>query len=132
MEDARLLLVDDEEDIVETVKYSLELRGFNVDVAYDGVTALSMARSGRYNLIILDVMLPAKNGYEISRAIKEEVEDGKLPPVAIILLTARKLDSDLREEFVATWSKADACIYKPFEMDDLLENIASLTETVTG
>ena len=62
--------------------------------------------------------------------LKEEMEKGTLTPFGIILITARKLDSELREEFVSTWSKADACIYKPFEMDDLLESIATVGATI--
>jgi two-component system, OmpR family, alkaline phosphatase synthesis response regulator PhoP len=130
MEQPRVLLVDDEQDIVDTIKYSLELRGFDVDVAYDGISALSMARDRRYSVMVLDVMLPGKNGYEVSRLLKEDIENGKRDPLGIILITARKLDSELREEFVSTWSKADVCIYKPFEMDDLLEAIAKVTEAV--
>jgi DNA-binding response OmpR family regulator len=130
MEPIRVLLVDDEQDIVDTVKYSLELRGYHVDAAYDGISAMSMARSGKYQLLVLDVMLPGKNGYEVSRIIKDEVEKGRINPVGIILITARKLDNDLREEFVSTWSKADVCIYKPFEMDNLLENMTKLLEAV--
>lgn len=130
MEQTRVLLVDDEQDIVDTIKYSLELRGFDVDVAYDGLAALEMARAGDYNVLVLDVMLPGKNGYDVSRLLKEDMENGTLKPFGIILITARKLDSELREEFVSTWSKADVCIYKPFEMEDLLENIATVGQTL--
>jgi DNA-binding response OmpR family regulator len=130
METTKVLLVDDEQDIVDTIKYSLELRGYEVDAAYDGVSALSMARAGEYDIVVLDVMLPGKNGYEVSRVIKEEVDKGAIDPVGIILITARKLDNDLREEFVSTWSRADVCIYKPFEMEDLLENMTKLLDTV--
>jgi len=126
MEQLKVLLVDDEQDIVDTVKYSLELRGYEVDAAYDGVSALAMARGGGYNMIILDVMLPGKNGYEVSRTLKEEMEAGKIDAAGVLLFTARKLDNELREEFVATWSKADSVIYKPFEMDDLLGKLQSL------
>lgn len=126
MEQVKVLLVDDEKDIVDTVKYSLELRGYEVDAAYDGISAMAMVRSGGYDVIILDVMLPGKNGYEVSRTLKEEMEAGKIDTAGIVLFTARKLDSELREEFVATWSKADDCIYKPFEMEDLLEKIQAL------
>ena len=130
MEQTKVLLVDDEQDIVDTIKYSLELRGFAVDAAYDGVSALAMARTGNYDVLVLDVMLPGKNGYEVSRLLKDEVENGKLDPLGVILITARKLDSELREEFVSTWSRADVCIYKPFEMEDLLENIATVVDAV--
>ncbi|MDH3197035.1 MAG: response regulator [Candidatus Krumholzibacteria bacterium] len=132
MDNLRILLVDDEQDIVDTIKYSLELRGYEVDVAYDGLSALHKGREGRYGLMILDVMLPGKNGYEVSRLLKEEMEASTVPPFKILLITARKLDNDLREEFVSTWSKADACLYKPFDLEALLERIGDLAgDTIT-
>lgn len=128
MEQIKILLVDDEQDIVDTVKYSLELRGYTVDEAYDGPSALAKARRGDYDVMVLDVMLPGKNGYEVSRLLKEDMEKDVIDPFGIILFTARKLDNEFREEFVSTWSRADACIYKPFDMEDLLEKI----EVATG
>ncbi|MEE9271020.1 MAG: response regulator [Candidatus Krumholzibacteria bacterium] len=132
MENIRILLVDDEQDIVDTIKYSLELRGYDVDVAYDGVSALAKARKGLYNVLLLDVMLPGKNGYEVSRLLKEDMAKNHIASFGIILITARRLDTEVREEFVATWSKADACIYKPFEMEDLTDTITSLLEAVVS
>ena len=128
MEPVRVLLVDDERDIVDTVKYSLELRGFDVDVAYDGESALKKARAGRYALVLLDVMLPGKNGYEVSRTLKEDMARGDVTPFKIMLITARKLDHAVREDFVATWSKADACLYKPFDLEGLLGRMTTLLE----
>lgn len=132
MESVRVLLVDDERDIVDTVKYSLELRGFQVDVAYDGDSALKKARSGRYALMLLDVMLPARNGYEVSRLLKDEMTRGDVPFFKIMLITARKLDNAIREEFVSTWSKADACLYKPFDLEALLDRMTGLLEPATA
>jgi two-component system alkaline phosphatase synthesis response regulator PhoP len=126
MDNVKVLLVDDEQDIVDTVKYSLELRGHTVDVAYDGPNALARARRGHYDVMVLDVMLPGKNGYEVSRLLKEDMERKTIEPFGIILFTARKLGNEFREDFVSTWSKADAVIYKPFEMEDLLSKIADL------
>jgi DNA-binding response OmpR family regulator len=108
------------------------MRGVNVDVAYDGNTALTMARSGGYAIIVLDVMLPGKNGYEVSRQLKDEMERGEVPPLKILLITARKLDNAVREEFVSTWSKADACLYKPFDLDGLMEHLTALLGTPTA
>ncbi len=125
MNQPRILMVEDDEDIVETVKYSLELRGYAVDVAYDGLHALRKARKNVYDLMLLDIMLPGKNGYEVSRILKEEMEQGKIASFDIIVLTARKVDSPEREVFLSTWSRAEEYIYKPFEMDDLLERISS-------
>jgi DNA-binding response OmpR family regulator len=132
MDSLRVLLVDDEQDIVDTIKYSLELRGYLVDVAYDGLNALDRGRRGDYAIMILDVMLPGKNGYEVSRVLKEEKDSGKIEPFKILLITARKLDNDLREDFVATWSRADACLYKPFDLEGLLAEVGDLLDTVAS
>ncbi len=123
MDGYRILIVEDDEDIVETLKYSLGLRGFEIDVAYDGLHALRKARKNNYDIMLLDIMLPGKNGYEVSRILKEEMESGKLDPFKIIVLTARKVDNAEREDFLTTWSKADEYIYKPFELDDLVNRI---------
>ena len=123
MEGYRILIVEDDEDIVETLKYSLGLRGFEIDVAYDGLHALRMARKNDYDIMLLDIMLPGKNGYEVSRILKEEMESGKINPFKIIVITARKVDNPEREDFLTTWSKADEYIYKPFELDDLIDRI---------
>jgi len=132
MDSHRILLVDDEQDIVDTIKYSLELRGYAIDVAYDGLTALDRARRGKYAIMILDVMLPGKNGYEVSRMLKDEMDDGTLNPFKILLITARKLDNELREEFVSTWSRADACLYKPFDLEGLLKELGKLLDPVAS
>jgi DNA-binding response OmpR family regulator len=124
MKGYRILVVEDDEDIVETVKYSLEVKGFVVDVAYDGLHALRKARKDHYDLMLLDIMLPGKNGYEVSRILKEEMEQQKIEHFPILVLTARKVNSPEREDFLATWSKADEFMYKPFEMDDLIKRIA--------
>lgn len=121
----RILIVEDDEDIVETVKYALEQRGFSVDVAYDGLHALRKARENHYDMMLLDIMLPGKNGYEVSRILKEEMEQGKIEPFNILVLTARKVDNPEREDFLSTWSKADEYMYKPFEMDDLVDRITT-------
>jgi DNA-binding response OmpR family regulator len=128
MKGYRILVVEDDEDIVETVKYSLEVKGFVVDVAYDGLHALRKARKGGYDLMLLDIMLPGKNGYEVSRMLKEEMEQQKIDAFPILVLTARKVNSPEREDFLATWSKADEFMYKPFEMDALIKRIVAHME----
>ncbi len=123
----RVMVVDDEPDIVETLEYSLELRGFQVATAYDGLEALEKAKSQPPDVMLLDVMLPGCNGYEVSRLLKEWMDtDTAARPFPILLLTARRVNSPEREKFIATWSRADACIYKPFEMDTVLGKIEEL------
>ncbi len=68
------MVVDDEPDIVETLEYSLELRGYQVTTAFDGLDALERAKQNPPDVLLLDVMLPGCNGYEVSRLLKEWME----------------------------------------------------------
>ena len=125
----RILVVDDEPDILETLKYSLGRRGFEVMTAIDGLEGLEKAKRLPPDFMILDVMLPGCNGYEVSRMLKEWMDnDPEAVSFPIMLLTARKVDSRDREKFIATWSRADACMYKPFELDEVVATIHNLTE----
>ena len=125
----RILVVDDEPDILETLEYSLGRRGFDVSTAVDGLEGLDKAKRNPPDFMILDVMLPGCNGYEVSRMLKEWMEnDPVAKPFPIMLLTARKVDSRDREKFISTWSRADACMYKPFELDEVVSTVHDLTQ----
>ena len=125
----RILVVDDEPDILETLKYSLGKRGFEVATAIDGLEGLDKAKRMPPDFMILDVMLPGCNGYEVSRMLKEWMDnDPEAVAFPIMLLTARKVDSRDRERFIATWSRADTCMYKPFELEEIVSTIHKLTE----
>ena len=125
----RILVVDDEPDILETLEYSLAKQGFEVATALDGLEGLDKAKRLPPDFMILDVMLPGCNGYEVSRMLKEWMEnDPEAKPFPIMLLTARKVDSHDREKFIATWSRADACLYKPFELEEVVSRIVELTQ----
>ena len=124
----RILIVDDEPDILETLEYSLARKGFEVATALDGLEGLDKAKRFPPDFMILDVMLPGCNGYEVSRMLKEWMEnDPEAKPFPIMLLTARKVDTHDREKFIATWSRADACLYKPFQLEDVVSRITELT-----
>ena len=130
MAKAKILLADDEADIVETIQFNLESEGYDVITARDGLEALETARKVEPDIIILDVMMPKENGYRVSRMIKEDEQSGKISKrIPIILLTARNLEGDPdREKLFNDFSKADIMMYKPFEMDDLLKRIEGLLE----
>jgi len=129
----RILIVDDEPDILETLEYSLSNRGYEVATALDGLEGLDKAKRFPPDFMILDVMLPGCNGYEVSRMLKEWMEnDPEAKPFPIMLLTARKVDSHDREKFIATWSRADACLYKPFELDDVVNTISELASNTAS
>jgi len=118
---ANILIVDDEPDIVETLDFALRRRGFSVRCAYDGDEAMRLAKDEPPDLMLLDVMLPGTNGYEVSRQLKESMAGG--PGFPILLLTARRVSSPEREEFVSAWSRADSVLYKPFALDRLVAEI---------
>jgi len=129
----RVLVVDDESDVVETIKFSLEQEGFEVLTAYDGYEALDAVRVEEPDLLVLDVMLPKENGYRVSRFIKEDVKSGKLSKnIAVLLLTGRRLDNDPeREATFMDFSQADLMMYKPFDIDELIKNIHGLLSSST-
>jgi two-component system alkaline phosphatase synthesis response regulator PhoP len=123
----RILVVDDKEDIVETVSFCLTQEGFEVVAAFDGQQALEVARREQPDLIVLDVMLPKENGYQVARFLREDWQEGRLPKMpAILMLTARTVFDAQREEFLQTWSGADVFMYKPFDLDELTARVKSL------
>ncbi|MFQ5348962.1 MAG: PleD family two-component system response regulator [Thermoanaerobaculia bacterium] len=126
MQPKRILVVDDEPDVVETIEVCLALEGYEVLTAANGIDGLNLALTQRPDLVLLDVMMPGENGYRVARAIRESEETaGVVEPVPIILLTARDLSSDPeREQTFLDFSQADLMMYKPFEMDDLVARIS--------
>ncbi|OGC05222.1 two-component system response regulator [candidate division WOR-1 bacterium RIFOXYA12_FULL_43_27] len=116
----KILLVDDEPELVEMVKMRLAANGFEVITAGDGVEGLEKARSEKPDLIILDLMLPKMNGYEVCRLLKFEEKTGKIP---IILFSARAQESD---KATGKDVGADAYIVKPFEPQALIAKINEL------
>ena len=128
-----ILVVDDEPDIVETLDFALRRKGYEVRVAYDGEAALESARAHPPDLMLLDVMMPGRNGYEISREIKEWARTAPgVEEFPVMLVTARRLNSPQREEFVSTWSQADDVLYKPFGITRLLDRVNELCPCPAG
>ena len=123
LERPRILVVDDETDISESVSFCLEQEGYSVKSACNGYEALGVIRAWLPHVVLLDVMMPGENGYRVSRMVKEDQDSGALPPVAIVLVTARKLDDPEREQTFAEFSRADAVLYKPFDIDDLIATV---------
>lgn len=125
---ATILLVDDEPDVIETVKYRLEQEGYRVLTAGDGLEALKMVLAKHPDLLVLDVMLPGENGYRVAHKIREDQAAGTYPGrLPIILVTARDLSSDPdREKIFMEFSGADRVIYKPFDLEDLVGQIGEL------
>lgn len=116
----RILVVDDDREIVRIVRTYLEQAGFQALVAYTGATALHSIRHDQPNLVVLDVMLPDQDGWQITRMIRNDPHLATLP---IILLTARVEDSD---KIVGLELGADDYITKPFNPREVVARVRSL------
>ena len=114
---ARALVVDDEKLIVKGIRFSLEQDGMEVDCAYDGEEAINMAREREYDIVLLDVMLPKYDGYEVCQAIREFSE------MPIIMLTAKGNDMD---KILGLEYGADDYITKPFNILEVKARIRAI------
>lgn len=122
MAEQKVLVVDDEPDFVETIKFELENEGYQVIVAVDGVEALEKAHLEEPDLILLDIVLPKIDGYQVCRALKKSSNE-KFSKLPIIMVTAR--DKLVDEKMQATCGANDYVV-KPFEPDDMLLKIEKL------
>lgn len=116
----RILVVDDEPDIVETLKFRLESKGYEVITAFDGLEALEKARKGKPDLIILDIMLPKMDGYQVCRLLKF---DEKYSSIPVVMLTAKTQEAD---KVTGLKTGADVYVTKPFDANKLLEIIKEM------
>ncbi|NPV53095.1 MAG: response regulator transcription factor [Firmicutes bacterium] len=114
---ARVLIVDDEPSIVELVKFNLEKEGFTCTGTYDGESALEAVRRDKPDLVILDVMLPKKDGFEICKILRQET---KIP---IIMLTAKDTEVD---KILGLELGADDYITKPFSPRELVARVRAI------
>ena len=115
--DERLLLVEDDASIRVIVSIGLKAAGFRVATAMDGRQGLASARSGGFDAVILDVMLPSLDGFEVCREIR------KFSRVPIVMLTAR---TDLIDVVVGLESGADDYVKKPFELPELIARLRAV------
>ena len=113
----KILVVDDEKLLVKGIKFNLENEGYTVDACYDGESAVSMARSENYDLIILDLMMPKKDGLQACQEIRG------FSTVPIIMLTARSEDAD---KLMGFESGADDYVTKPFNILELKARVRAL------
>lgn len=113
----RVLVVDDEKLLVKGIKFNLENDGYQVDTAYDGAQALSMIKEQKYDIIILDLMLPEVNGLEVCRKIRENSN------VPVIMLTAK---SEGVDKLIGFEYGADDYVTKPFDILELKARIRAI------
>jgi DNA-binding response OmpR family regulator len=118
----RILAVDDEPMVLDVIKTRLEFAGYEVITAADGLEGLKRVRAGHPDLIVLDLILPGLNGYQICRMLKG---DDRYRGIPILMLTARSQEKDVAEGMRAG---ADAYMAKPYETDEFVAKVKSLLE----
>ena len=118
----KILVVDDEKDITETLSFMLKATGYDVLTANDGEEGLKCAKEENPDLIILDVMMPKINGYKIARLLKY---DNKYKHIPIVMVTARGQDSD---KLIGEETGANEYITKPFEFEEVLKSVRKYLE----
>lgn len=121
VKETKILVVDDEPSITKSIQYSFEKEGYNVLVAHTGPDGVEMAKQHKPNLVILDVMLPDLDGYEVCRMIRQEL------PAPIIMLTAKGEEID---KVVGLEIGADEYVTKPFSLRELQARVKALLRLV--
>ena len=114
---SKILVVEDDPNILESVKYNLQKDGYDTLTAVDGAQALEIAGIGKPDLIILDILLPQMNGFEVCRILRKEMA------IPIIMLTARDTEID---KITGLDLGADDYVTKPFSMRELMSRVRSL------
>ncbi|MGE0396032.1 MAG: response regulator [Kofleriaceae bacterium] len=117
---ANILVVDDDPEIVSMLSTRLTKRGYNVSTAADGHRALELAKRERPDIVLLDVMMPGKSGWEVARALKQ---DPVTQSIKIVMVTAI---GESVNELTSPLYGADAHLDKPFEFEKLEKIIAKL------
>jgi two-component system, OmpR family, copper resistance phosphate regulon response regulator CusR len=114
----KMLLVEDEQNVSSFIKKGLEEQGYNVEVAYDGFMGIKLALEHEYDLVILDIILPGRNGYEVCHEIRNLKKE-----IPVLMLTALGTMHDKLKGFEMG---ADDYLLKPFHFEELLARIRSL------
>ena len=116
----KVLIVDDEKQFIEMIQIRLESKGYEVIVAYNGQEGLEKAKSENPDLIILDVMMPKLDGFEVCHLLKNDARYSEIP-IIICTAMAQKIDSETSQKV-----KANAYITKPFDHTVLLSKMDEL------
>jgi DNA-binding response OmpR family regulator len=113
-----ILIIEDEKDMVTGLRFNLEASGYSVLAAADGEEGYRLAHEAQPDLVILDLMLPKRNGYDVCRSLKQE-----LPQLPVIMLTARSQEADV---VLGLELGADDYVTKPFSVLELIARIKSI------
>lgn len=125
IEHTRILLIEDHRDLAETIVDFLETMGCIVDYAADGLSGLHLARTQRFDVILLDVMLPGIDGIELARKVRDQHSSA----VPILMITAR---DELNDKLAGFEAGADDYLVKPFDLPELVARITSLVRRTRG
>ena len=117
-----ILIVDDEPNIVISIEYLMKRAGYEVATAYDGQQALDFLADNSPALMILDVMMPNKNGFEVCKEVRA---DNRFADMPILMLTAKGREAEMNKGLSLG---ADAYITKPFSTHDLVERVKALLQ----
>ena len=120
---ASILIADDEPNILISLEFLLKRAGYNVSLARDGQQALDAILRDRPQLVLLDVMMPVKTGFEVCQAVRA---DDSLNGIRILMLSAKGRDTDLAKGLALG---ADAYMTKPFSTRELLQKVQSMLAT---
>jgi DNA-binding response OmpR family regulator len=121
---ARVLVVDDEADLIRILQFGLQAIGYQVETASDGQEALKKARETKPDIILLDLMLPKLDGYKVCRLLKFDERYKNIP---IIILSARTQEGD---QLLAMEMGANRFITKPYDFSEVLSHIEALLKSV--
>jgi two-component system, OmpR family, alkaline phosphatase synthesis response regulator PhoP len=116
----RILIADDEENIVISLEYLLKREGFEVSIAHDGEQAVEMIRAELPDLVLLDVMMPRKSGFEVCQEVRA---DPSLRSVRILMLTAKGRETEVTKGLALG---ADSYVTKPFSTKELVERVRAI------
>ena len=120
--DKKVLIADDEQNIVISLEFLMKREGYQVEVANDGEEAVRRIRALRPDLVLLDVMMPKKSGFEVCQEVKS---DPALGGVRILMLTAKGRDTEVAKGLALG---ADAYMTKPFSTRELVDKVRSMLE----
>jgi DNA-binding response OmpR family regulator len=116
----KILVADDEPNIVTALEFLLQRNGYEVQVARNGEEALQLIESGRPDLVLLDVMMPLRSGYEVCKRIRERADWGH---IKIVMLSAKGRDAEVAKGLAVG---ADVYVTKPFSTRELVDRIKAL------
>ena len=122
----KLLIADDEPNILLSLEYLLRREGYQVSIARDGQEALDAVNRDCPELLLLDVMMPRKNGFEVCQDLRA---DGRFASLKILMLTAKGRDTDVAKGLALG---ADAYMTKPFSTKELVDKVRELLGSSTG